>query len=55
MNSFTQPKKALSLSATLRKKAQSKLTNFFCQANTGSSQETDILVAKENEYTADNT
>lgn len=49
MNSFSQSKKSLSLSASLRKKGQPKLTNFFCKSNTASSQETDALVAKENE------
>lgn len=53
MNSFSQPKKSLSLSASLRKKAQPKLTNFFCKSSTASSQESDTLTAKQNEKKTD--
>lgn len=54
MNSFSQPKKSLSLSASFRKKAQPKLTNFFCKSNTSSSQQSDILTAKQNDKNTDN-
>jgi hypothetical protein len=54
MNSFSQPKKSLSLSASFRKKAQAKLTNFFCNSNTDSSQESDTLTVKQNEKKTDN-
>jgi hypothetical protein len=54
MNSYSQPKKSLSLSASFRKKAQPKLTNFFCKSDTSSSQESDILTVKQNEENVDN-
>jgi hypothetical protein len=53
MNSFSQPKKSLSLSASFRKKAQPKLTNFFCKSNTNS-QGSDTLTAEQNEEKTDN-
>lgn len=52
MNSFSQPKKSLSLSASFRKKAQPKLTNFFCMSNTSSSQQSDT--AKQEDKNTDN-
>ncbi|XP_023724702.1 Bloom syndrome protein homolog isoform X2 [Cryptotermes secundus] len=53
MNSFSQPKKSVSLSASFRKKAQPKLTNFFCKSSTASSQESYTLTAKQNERKID--
>jgi len=51
MNSFSQPKKSLSLSASLRKKAQPKLTNFLCKPNIVCSQKSDVLREVEEEGT----
>jgi hypothetical protein len=54
MNSFSQPRKSLSLSASLRKKAQPKLTNFLFKANTVCSQKSDELTLREVEEGTDN-
>jgi hypothetical protein len=54
MNSFSQPKKSLSLSASLRKKTQPKLTNFLRKPNTVCSQKSDVLTLREVEEGADN-
>ena len=54
MNSFSQPKKSLSLSASLRKKAQPKLTNFLCKPSVVCSQKSDVLPLREVEEGTDN-
>ena len=54
MNSFSQSKKSLSLSASLRKKAQPKLTNFLCKPNIVCSQKSDVLTSREAEERTDN-
>ena len=54
MNSFSQSKKSLSLSASLRKKTQPKLTNFLCKPSIVCSQKSDVLTVREVEEGTDN-
>jgi hypothetical protein len=54
MNSFSQSKKCLSLSASLRKKAQPKLRNFLCKPNIVCSQKSDVFTLMDVEEGIDN-